>query len=47
MPLTLSDSVLEWTSLSAKELKLDIAVMLFQKEKLTLAQAFGWRAWIG
>jgi len=39
MSLTISDAVLHATRMTAEELSVEIAVMLFQKEKLTLAQA--------
>lgn len=39
MNLLISDEILAATRMSESELKQEIAVMLFQKEKLTLAQA--------
>ncbi len=39
MSLVISDEVLRASRLSASELKVEIAVMLFQKEKLSLGQA--------
>jgi predicted HTH domain antitoxin len=39
MSVVISDEVLRASRLSASELKAEIAVMLFQKEKLSLGQA--------
>lgn len=39
MGLTISDSILQSANMSPEELSAEIAVMLFQKEKITLAQA--------
>jgi predicted HTH domain antitoxin len=39
MSVVISDEVLQASRLSASELKVEIAVMLFQKEKLSLGQA--------
>ena len=39
MSLTISDEILEATGMSEAELKQEIAVLLFQKEKLTLGKA--------
>ena len=39
MSVVISDEILLATRLSASELKSEIAVMLFQKEKLSLGQA--------
>jgi predicted HTH domain antitoxin len=39
MSVVISDEVLRASRLSASELKVEIAVMLFQKEKLSLGQA--------
>jgi predicted HTH domain antitoxin len=39
MSVVISDEVLSASRLSETELKLEIAVMLFQKEKLSLGQA--------
>jgi predicted HTH domain antitoxin len=39
MSVIISDEILETTRMSKKELLQEIAVMLFQKEKLTLGQA--------
>jgi predicted HTH domain antitoxin len=39
MSVVISDEVLSASRLSEAELKLEIAVMLFQKEKLSLGQA--------
>lgn len=39
MSLTISDEVLTATQMSEAEMKREIAVMLYQGEKLTLAQA--------
>ena len=39
MSVVISDEVLQASRLTAFELKLEIAVMLFQKEKLSLGQA--------
>ena len=39
MSVIISDEVLRASRLSASELKMEIAVMLFQKEKLSLGQA--------
>jgi len=39
MSVIISDEVLRASRLSETELKLEIAVMLFQKEKLSLGQA--------
>jgi len=39
MPFTIPDSVLEAARMSESELRLEIAVLLFSKEKLTMAQA--------
>ena len=39
MSLTISDEILQATGMSEEELKQEIAVLLFQKEKLTLGKA--------
>lgn len=39
MPVLIPDEVLHATHMTAEELTQEIAVLLFQKEKLTLAQA--------
>ncbi len=39
MSVVISDEILTASRLSATELKIEIAVMLFQKEKLSLGQA--------
>lgn len=39
MSVTISDEILSVTRMSEAELKQEIAIMLFQKEKLTLGQA--------
>jgi predicted HTH domain antitoxin len=39
MSVTISDEILSATRMSEAELKQEIAIMLFQKEKLTLGQA--------
>ena len=39
MPLTIPDSVLQAAHMTPEELSVEIAVMLFRKEKITLAQA--------
>ena len=39
MSLTISDEILEATGMSEVELKQEIAVLLFRKEKLTLGKA--------
>ena len=39
MSLIISDEILQTTRMSEAELKQEIAVLLFQKEKLTLGQA--------
>jgi predicted HTH domain antitoxin len=39
MSVTISDSVLQAARMSEQELRQEIAVMLFEQEKLTLAQA--------
>ena len=39
MSVVISDEILQGSRLSETELKLEIAVMLFQKEKLSLGQA--------
>lgn len=39
MSVTISDKILSATRMSEAELKQEIAIMLFQKEKLTLGQA--------
>ena len=39
MTLVISDSILRSANMSSEELSAEIAVMLFQKEKITLAQA--------
>ena len=39
MSVVISDEVLSSTRMTEAEMKLEIAVLLFQKEKLTLAQA--------
>ena len=39
MGLLIPDEVLQASRLSERELKVEIAVMLFEKEKLTLGQA--------
>ncbi len=41
MSVIISDEVLQSTRMSVKELLQEIAVTLFQKEKLTLGQASG------
>lgn len=41
MTLLISDETLAATRMTENELKQEIAIMLFQKEKLTLAQASG------
>jgi predicted HTH domain antitoxin len=41
MSLTLSDEILEATNLSEAELRRELALALFQQERLTLAQAAG------
>jgi predicted HTH domain antitoxin len=37
--LTIEDEILEWANISAKELKQEIAVLLYQKNKLSFGQA--------
>lgn len=39
MPLMIPDEILHASRLSERELKVEIAIMLFEKEKLTLGQA--------
>ena len=39
MPLIVSDEVLGSLGMSEEELRLEVAVMLFERERLTLAQA--------
>lgn len=39
MPVTISDEVLQAAHISEPELKQELALALFQKERLTLAQA--------
>ena len=39
MSLVISDEILQATRMSASELKQEIAILLFQKEKLTLGQS--------
>lgn len=39
MSLTISDSILQSANMSPEELSAEIAVMLYQKEKITLAPA--------
>lgn len=39
MSLIISDDILQTTRMSAAELRLELAVTLFQREKLTLGQA--------
>ena len=39
MSLVISDDILQAAHISENELKQEIAIMLFQKEKLSLAQA--------
>ena len=39
MSLTISDALLQAAHMSEAELRQEIAVMLFQRDKLTLAQA--------
>lgn len=39
MSLKISDEILEATGMSEEELREEIAILLFQKEKLTLGQA--------
>jgi predicted HTH domain antitoxin len=39
MSLLIPDEILQASRLSERELKVEIAVMLFEKEKLTLGQA--------
>ncbi len=39
MSFNISDELIHATGMSERELTLEIAVMLFEKEKLTLAQA--------
>lgn len=39
MAVVIPDEVLESASMNAEELQQEVAVMLFQKERLTLAQA--------
>ena len=39
MPLVVSDDVLRLAGMSESELLLELAVFLFQREKMTLAQA--------
>ncbi|MDX6528670.1 MAG: hypothetical protein QOH41_960 [Blastocatellia bacterium] len=39
MSVVISDDVLQATGMSSAELKKELAALLFQKEKLTLAQA--------
>jgi len=42
MSLVIRDEILQSARMSAVELSQEIAVLLFQKEKLTLGQASGW-----
>jgi predicted HTH domain antitoxin len=39
MPLTLPDEILESTNLTQAELRVELALALFQRERLTLGQA--------
>ncbi len=39
MSITISDDILQSARLTEEEFKQEIAILLFQKEKLTLAQA--------
>jgi predicted HTH domain antitoxin len=39
MPVTLSDELLQSTKLTEAELKLELALALFQQDRLTLGQA--------
>ncbi len=39
MSIIISDEILASTRMTEDEMKLEIAIMLFQKDKLTLAQA--------
>ncbi|MCB0587291.1 MAG: UPF0175 family protein [Phaeodactylibacter sp.] len=39
MTIEISDKILNKTGLTAEEIKLRLAILLFQEEKLTLAQA--------
>ncbi|MEK6657978.1 MAG: UPF0175 family protein [Nitrospirota bacterium] len=39
MHIIIPDDILQATRLTEEELKIEVAVLLFQKEKLTLAQA--------
>ena len=39
MSIIISDEILASTRITEDEMKLEIAIMLFQKDKLTLAQA--------
>ena len=39
MSVVISDEILQTARMSAEELQQEIAIMLFQKEKLTLGQA--------
>ena len=39
MSLVISDKILQATRMSEEELRQEVAVLLFQKEKLTLGQA--------
>lgn len=39
MSLVIADEILQMARMSAAELSLEVAVLLFQKEKLTLGQA--------
>ncbi|MGL5511427.1 MAG: UPF0175 family protein [Microcoleaceae cyanobacterium] len=39
MSIIISDEILASTQMTEDEMKLEIAIMLFQKDKLTLAQA--------
>ena len=39
MSLVIADEILQTARMSAAELSLEVAVLLFQKEKLTLGQA--------
>ena len=41
MPIVISDDIVQATHLTEDELRLELAVMLFQREKLTLGQAGG------
>jgi predicted HTH domain antitoxin len=41
MPVTISDEVLTAAHISERELKEELALALFQKERLTLSQASG------